>query len=416
MILRKINVKYFIFLIIFLFITIMSYFFYKQNENKVIKKEAKIIATLGYQGWKMIENYNKNGANIFRINGSHIKSSNDLRNLLAKVNDELKKSNYKNTELMYDTQGPEIRVRIISNNNAKNVYYKIKQNDSIIVHTDLNSDEIVFKKDINRNADEIKTIHIGVNYDNFVNDVKVGSGITIENRDIYAKVVKINKKQGIVELKITEITTKDKEYKLTDRRHINLLGAPVSQPTLTNADKEYITTSVLAGVKYYAISFVRDENDIIEVRNLIANAFKSFTPNIKESELKQKMEKIKIIAKIETRQGLDNIEKIVQVADGAMVARGDLSSEIPQEEVPYAKEKIISTCNKYGKFSILATNVLESLTYKNSASMNDIDVMATALQLGVDALMLSNETAIGERGVDAIREMKKHIEFHKKHS
>lgn len=416
MILRKINVKYFIFLIIFLFITIMSYFFYKQNENKVIKKEAKIIATLGYQGWKMMENYSKNGANIFRINGSHIKNNNDLHNVLDNVNKSIKSIGNKNIELMYDTQGPEIRVRIISNNNAKNVYYKIKQNDIIIVHTDLNSDEIVFKKDINRNADEIKTIHIGVNYDNFVNDVKVGSEITIENRDIYAKVVKINKKQGIVELKITEITTKDKEYKLTDRRHINLLGAPVSQPTLTNADKEYITTSVLAGVKYYAISFVRDENDIIEVRNLIANAFKSFTPNIKESELKQKMEKIKIIAKIETRQGLDNIEKIVQVADGAMVARGDLSSEIPQEEVPYAKEKIISTCNKYGKFSILATNVLESLTYKNSASMNDIDVMATALQLGVDALMLSNETAIGERGVDAIREMKKHIEFYKKYS
>ena len=92
MILRKINVKYFIFLIIFLFITIMSYFFYKQNENKVIKKEAKIIATLGHQGWKMIENYNKNGANIFRINGSHIKSSTDLHNLLAEVNNKLKKS------------------------------------------------------------------------------------------------------------------------------------------------------------------------------------------------------------------------------------------------------------------------------------------------------------------------------------
>ena len=99
-----------------------------------------------------------------------------------------------------------------------------------------------------------------------------------------------------------------------------------------------------------------------------------------------------------------------------MVARGDLSSEIPQEEVPYAKEKIISTCNKYGKFSILATNVLESLTHKNSASMNDVDVMATALQLGVDALMLSNETATGERGVDAIKEMKKHNDFYKQYS
>ena len=98
------------------------------------------------------------------------------------------------------------------------VYYKIKQNDSIIVHTDLNSDEIVFKKDTNRNAEEIKTIHIGVNYDNFVNDVKVGSEITIENRDIYAKVVKINKKQGIVELKITELfKSKDKFHNFIDK-------------------------------------------------------------------------------------------------------------------------------------------------------------------------------------------------------
>ena len=123
---------------------------------------------------------------------------------------------------------------------------------------------------------------------------------------------------------------------------------------------------------------------------------------------------IKIIAKIETKQGLDNLTEIVKTAEGAMVARGDLASEIPFEAVPYAKYKIIKKCNHFGKFSILATDVLESMTRQNQPSRNDVDVVITSLQLGVDAVMLSNETTQGGcacKGVKAIKELKKLIDF-----
>ena len=109
------------------------------------------------------------------------------------------------------------------------------------------------------------------------------------------------------------------------------------------------------------------------------------------------------------------MDEIVKNSGGAMVARGDLSSEIPMEEVPYAKEKIINVCRKYNKLSILATNVLESYMRQNSSSVNDIDVVATSLQLGVGGLMLSNETAQGQRGIMAIDEFNRQINYYRQH-
>ena len=409
----KLNIRHWLIILILLLFGInMSYFCSKKKESNVAK-DVKIIATLGKNGWLKVNDFCKNGADILRINGSHIKSSDDLIETLSSVNRSLKISNCDNIDVMYDTQGPEIRTRIVNNSKSesKNLAYKIKENDVIVVHTDLKSNAIIFNRYTTKQKNGVRTINIGVNYENFVNDVNVDSEITIENREVYAKVISVDKQNGIVELRITKINNENNEYLLTDRRHINLLGAPVSQDTLTENDKQYIKISALLGVKYYAISFARDANDIKEARNLISSAFMEDNPSITETQLDEKMKQIKIIAKIETRQGLDNIEQIVKEADGAMVARGDLSSEIPVEEVPYAKETIIETCNKYNKFSILATNVLESLLSKKSASMNDIDVIATALKLGVSSLMLSNETAASDAGVDAIKEMKKHIKY-----
>ena len=376
-------------------------------------KDVKIIATLGKEGWNKIPDFCKNGANIFRINGSHIKSEEMLKQTLKNVIDKIKNTpNCVNAEVMYDTQGPEIRTRIISPEGQKNVFYTIKEKDDIIIHANLKDNDVIFKGDEIRKKDGKKIIHIGVNYREFINDVKIGDIITIESREIYAEVKNINKENDTILLTITSINTEKEEYNLTDRRHINLLGGSVSQPTLTENDKKYIRFSALSGVKYYAISFVRDEKDIIEVKEIISSALKE-SGQFSDIEVKNKLNNISIIAKIETKQGLENIEKIVKEADGAMVARGDLSSEIPTEEVPYAKEKIIATCNKYNKFSILATNVLESLLHRHIPSSNDVDAIVSALKLNVDALMLSNETAVSERGNEAIKEMKKHIEYYK---
>ena len=380
--------------------------------NKPLIKDISIIATLGKEGWNNMKDFYDAGTTIFRINGSHIKSREEMQKMLDGAKEHL--AYCENGSLMYDTQGPEIRTRIIDGGKA-NAAYKIKVGDKIIVHTNLNDKEIVFKKDPARIKFVGKTIHIGVNYENFINDVKVDRYLTIEARLIDAKVVAVNKDNGTVELLVTKVNTDNEEYALTDRRHINLYGAPVSQPTLTEADKEYIKMFVKEGGKYIALSFVRSEDDITDLRALIKQAFVESGLSAEEAE--NKALEVSIIAKFETRQGLDNIYSVMNLADGAMIARGDLSSEIPAEDVPYAKELISDVCIQSGhKLCILATDVLESLTRQEVVSKNDIDTIVSSLKLGINSLMLSNETTQTKNPVKVIKELKKHADIYQKHA
>ena len=400
----------------------MTKTFYLKNEktevvvhnkiNKPVMKNISIISTLGKEGWKDIKDFYDAGTTIFRINGSHIKSKEDMQKMLDGAKDNL--AYCENGSLMYDTQGPEIRTRIIDGGKA-NAAYQIKIGDKVIVHTNLDDKEIVFKKDPARVKFVGKTIHIGVNYDKFIDDVKVDRYLTIEARLIDAKVVAIDKDKGTVELLITKVNTDNGEYKLTDRRHINLYGAPVSQPTLTEADKEYIKMFVREGGKYIAASFVRSEDDIHDLHALIKQAF--IEGGATEEEANNKVLEVSIIAKFETRQGLENIYSIMNLADGAMIARGDLSSEIPAEDVPYVKELISDVCTQDGnKLCILATDVLESLTRQEVVSKNDIDTIVSSLKVGVNGLMLSNETTQTKNPVKIIKELKKHADIYQRRS
>ena len=380
--------------------------------NKPLMKDISIIATLGKEGWNNMKDFYDAGTTIFRINGSHIKSREEMQKMLDGAKENL--AYCENGSLMYDTQGPEIRTRIIDDGKA-NAAYKIKVGDKIVVHTNLNDKEIVFKKDPARIKFVGKTIHIGVNYENFINDVKVDRYLTIEARLIDAKVVAVNKDNGTVELLVTKINNAEEEYALTDRRHINLYGAPVSQPTLTEADKEYIKMFVKEGGKYIALSFVRSEDDITDLRALIKQAFVESGLSAEEAE--NKALEVSIIAKFETRQGLENIYSVMNLADGAMIARGDLSSEIPAEDVPYAKELISDVCMQSGhKLCILATDVLESLTRQEVVSKNDIDTIVNSLKLGINSLMLSNETTQTKNPVKVIKELKKHADIYQRRS
>ena len=395
-------------------------FYFKQNEPKTVAnaiykpviKDIAIIATLGKNGWTQIKDFYDAGATIFRINGSHIKSREDMEKMLDGAKDVMPLC--EKGSLMYDTQGPEIRTRIIEKA-RKNAAYKIRVGDKIIVHTNLDDKEVVFTKDPARIKFVGKTIHIGVNYDKFVDDAFVGNYLTIESRLVEAKVEAVDKEKGTVELLITKVNTDNEEYALTDRRHINLYGAPVSQPTLTEADKEYIKMFVKEGGKYIALSFTRSEDDINDVRALVKQAFVESGLSAEEAE--NKALEVSIIAKFETRQGLENIYSIMNLADGAMVARGDLSSEIPAEDVPYAKELIIKVCKEENnKMCILATDVLESLTRQEIVSKNDIDTIVSSLQLGANSVLLSNETTQTKNPAKIIREFKKHADIYQKHA
>ncbi len=391
--------------LLFVIVFICFSVYYKYNQRVNLNKNTQIIATIGKN--LNVRNFCKNGANILRINGSHIQSEEHLKTMIDNIKKDLKYEECKNVEIMYDTQGPEIRVLMLKDKKQnKPESYEISVNDILIAHTNIQT-EI----DNNANNTNNKIFHIGVNYSDFINDVSNDMIITIENRLVYGKIIDIDKNNGLVKILITQINTDNNKYNLTDRRHINLIGNPVSQPTLTDNDKKYIKLSALNGINYYAISFIRNKNDAYKARKIIEDTFKE--QNFSQEQIKEKMKNIKIIAKIENKQALDNLNEIIKNTEGSMVARGDLSSEIPVEEVPYAKLKIINISNKYKKFSILATDVLESLTRQEMVSRNDIDVVFTALQLNVSAIMLSNETAQGDKGEKAISILKHFIEYDK---
>lgn len=427
------------------------------NNIVNINRDIQIIATLGKNGWENIPAFFNSGASILRINGSHIKNEQMFVETLENIKRVVKEnhaninSNILNDDtitntnktlkplhFMYDTQGPEIRTRIINNNPEVDASYLLKKGDIIVVHTNINDEEIIFNGDLQRVENKAKEVHIGINYKEFIDDVSVNTLINIENRSVYAQVQEIDKENNIVKLLITSISNDSGDYCLTDRRHINLMGKTISQPILTDADKRYIQLAIDNGIKYFAISFVKNKADVEEVYNFIRSyietKYQKYTDGIEikgspdesnclndnncfQNYITRIMEEINIIPKIENRQGVDNVEEILTgpCVHGVMVARGDLSSEITLEEVPYAKAKIITACknNNQCNLSILATDVLESITRQAIPSNNDLDTIASSLQLGVDALMLSNETAQGAKGAYAIQEIMKQIQFYK---
>ena len=374
-----------------------------------------IIATLGKNGWQKIDDFYSSGARIFRINGSHFAGVEELKNVIQNANEVLKK--YNDASLMYDTQGAEIRLLIIDDEN-KGYYdacYQLQKGDILAIHTNLADKEICFSYNSSQNTknSENGTFHLGVNYDKFINDVKVGNNVVIDGGLVNAIVSSIDYDKSIVYLKITQINLRDNNYTLKDRRHVNLCGLNVSQPTLTDADRKYIQISVLNNVKYLAISCVRGREDIIMVKNLIRDTFLQAGLNNEDAE--RRANEIKVIAKFETKQGMKNLNEIMQIADGSMIARGDLANEILPEKVPYAKQQIISATRCYkNKICILATDVLKNLFYEYIPSRNDIDVITTSLMMGVNSLMLSDETAISNFGNQAIEIFDKCIKLFKK--
>lgn len=174
------------------------------------------------------------------------------------------------------------------------------------------------------------------------------------------------------------------------RRGVNVPGAYLSISSLTDKDKKDLEFGIKEGVDYMALSFVRRPEDILELRAILA---------------KRKAEGIKIIAKIETQEAIDNIDAILAVTDAVMVARGDLAIEIPAEEVPFWQKNIITKCNKLGKPVITATQMLESMISSPVPTRAEVSDVANAIFDGTDAVMLSEETTLGKFPLKAIEVM-----------
>ena len=315
-------------------------------------RRTKIIATLGpaTDSAEMIARLMDAGVNLFRLNMSHAP-----HDWVRRVYQDIRAAAAARRQfigIMLDTQGPAIRTGDISSP----LDLQPGQKFTLTV----------------RGERDLEEHSVDVNYANFVNDISVGDVVLIDNGAIQMKV--LAKDGNRVEC---EVLT---EGTLGSRRHINLPGVRVSLPALTAKDIKDVKLGLELGVDFIALSFVREARDLLQLRELFE---KDKPPPF-------------VIAKIEDRQAVQNLESIVRETDGIMVARGDLGIEIPYEELPIVQRRIVKTCLRHGKPVIVATHMLESMIESPMPTRAEVTDVANAVYEETDAIMLSGETTVGK--------------------
>ncbi|MDF9867251.1 pyruvate kinase [Bacilli bacterium PM5-3] len=329
-----------------------------------MQKNTKVVATMGpaTKSKTVLKSLILNGLNVMRINFSHANYDDTLERIaiLNEINKEL------NTYVAWlcDTKGPEIRLHEIKNNKA---YLEKGKTLSIYMH------EIL--------GDENK---ISLTYSDLYDCVKKGNKILIDD--------------GLIELEVLNTSKEKIDTKILNSGYISSKKG-VNVPNVI-LKMEYLSTKDIADIKfacenkasYIAASFVRRKEDIIALRKLC---------------FENKRSDMQIIAKIENQEGINNIDEILEHADGIMVARGDLGTEIPMEEVPIVQLELCEKCNKLGKPVIVATHMLDSMERNPRPTRAEVGDVARAVTDGVDAVMLSGETAKGEYPIEALKAMSK---------
>jgi pyruvate kinase len=324
-------------------------------------RKTKIIATLGpaTDSAEMIGKLIDAGTNIVRLNMSH--ATHDwVRRVVSDVRAAAKARGVAAGILM-DTQGPAIRT------------------GDLPIALDLQPGQKFVLTVRGEKSEEEHSVD--VNYENFVNDISVGDVVLIDNGQIHMKV--LSKHANKVEC---EVLTPGK---LGSRRHINLPGVKVSLPPLTEKDKADVQCGLEVGVDFMALSFVREANDLRELKKLFNGS--------KTQPL--------VIAKIEDQSAVQNIHGIIQESDGIMVARGDLGIEVPYEELPIIQRKIVKICQRVGRPVIVATHMLESMIGSPHPTRAEITDVANAVFEQADAIMLSGETTVGKYPIKCVEVM-----------
>lgn len=330
-------------------------------------KKTKIVATLGpgCNNKTMLTRLIRAGVNVFRINFSHATydEADSHIDLIRSLNKELDT----NVAIMADLQGPKIRIGQMQDG----VVFKRGDIFSLIT-----SKEIVGNKE-----------KAFLSYDGFAKDVRKGDTVLIDDGKLIFEVISSNGKD---EVKLKNI----QGGKLSSKKGVNLPNTKISTPSLTKKDKKDLLYAISKELDWVALSFVRDANDMIKLRELIE----------KESE-----EKIPIIAKIEKPEAIKNIEDIIQNSDGIMVARGDLGIEIPSEEVPLIQKKIVYLAKRHRIPVIIATQMMESMIDSIKPSRAEVNDVANSVMDGADAIMLSAETSIGKYPAEVVTQISKII-------
>ncbi len=325
-------------------------------------KKTKIVCTMGpnTDDREIMKELALNGMDVARFNFSHGDHEEHKKRLeiLESVREELDIP----IASLLDTKGPEIRTGKLKD--GKKV--TLKEGD---IYT-LTTDEII--------GDESKGY---INYAGLAEDVKPGDRILIDD--------------GLIELHVQEVNGHDivcrieNGGELGEKKGVNVPNVRIKLPALTDKDKEDIRFGVDAGFDFVAASFVRSADAIREIREI----------------LEEKGSAMKIIAKIENVEGIENIDSIIEASDGIMVARGDMGVEIPAEKVPHIQKMIIRKCNLACKVVITATQMLDSMIRNPRPTRAEVSDVANAVYEGTDAVMLSGETAMGNYPIEAVRMM-----------
>ena len=325
-------------------------------------RKTKIVCTIG-PATKEVETLKKlilAGMNVARINFSH-GNYEDQKVYIENVKKAREELNMP-VALLLDTQGPEIRTGVLEQ-----------------MPVNLKADDIftLVNEDIVGNNEKVS-----VTYKDLYKDIEIGTQILIDD--------------GKIELEVIEIKGKDVVCKVTNggmlgnRKSINLPGTHVNLPSLKEKDIQDLKDGCMADFDFVAASFVRSAEDVKSIRKVLdENGGKN----------------IQIISKIENQEGIDNLDEIIELSDGIMVARGDLGVEIPYYEVPIMQKKFIQKCNNAGKMVITATQMLDSMTENPNPTRAEISDVANAIFDVTGAIMLSGESAMGKYPVKCVETM-----------
>ncbi|MFQ3575436.1 MAG: pyruvate kinase [Cytophagales bacterium] len=326
-----------------------------------VKKRTKVIATVGpscnteEKLWELVQA----GVDIFRLNFSH--GSHEVHKQVIEHVRNLNKKHGTSICLLQDLQGPKIRTGEIENNGVDLV---------------VGSKIIITTEKIIGNAEKIST-----SYKLMPRDVKAGDAILIDDGKLELKVEKVEGQEIICEVKYGGI--------LKSKKGINLPNTAVSEPSLTEKDREDLMFGLENDVEWIALSFVRSPEDLIDIKRII----------------KSKGKASKVIAKIEKPEALANIDAIIEESDALMIARGDLGVEIDFEDVPVAQKMMIRKCNIAAKPVIVATQMMESMITSPRPTRAEVNDVANAVMDGADTVMLSAETASGMYPIETVNAM-----------
>lgn len=322
----------------------------KTQLSKINNSKTKIVATIGPSSStkEVLRSMIDNGLSCARINTAH-GDFEQYKQLIeaVKAAGEI--------AVMMDIKGPEIRIRTaveiqIIAGEQKEFFFSenVMPYFSFDFSADLNEDDVIF----------------------------------FDNGLIEAEVIEIKKgKSPSVILRFSE------DCIIRQNKGVNVPGKKLLVPSLSEKDKESIKFAIEQNLSFIALSFARNKDDVLGVRDLLGSS------------------KIEIIAKIENQEGIDNIDEIIEASDGIMVARGDMGVELPPEKVPYVQKMIVRKCNTQGKVVIVATQMMESMMISKTPTRAEVSDVANAVLDGADAVMLSGETATGKFPIIVVKTM-----------